>query len=163
LRSPFRMLDRPFKMALAFFRLFCRSASCSKTLLQFKILKVDFSRALTYPSACSKNKNLRHYQSSWKGKQMQEQLIPIISRILRGTFVPFLLAWGLPAIASAQENCQLPSPPRQAASDGNHGLFFFVYPRAVDGSYSGCQTMWDEKGVQVIVLTFEQGSVIKFE
>ena len=94
---------------------------------------------------------------------MQEKLMPIISRILRGTFVPFLLAWGLPAFASAQENCQLPSPPRQAASNGNHGLFFFVYPRAVDGSYSGCQALWDEKGVQVIVLTFEQGSVIKFE
>ena len=94
---------------------------------------------------------------------MKETLIPIVSRMLRGTFVLFLLAWGVPAFASVQENCQLPSPPRLAASDGNHGLYFFVYPRAVNESYSGCQTLWDEKGVQVIVLTFEQGSVIKFE
>jgi len=32
---------------------------CSKTSLQLKILEVDFSRALTYPSACSKNKSFR--------------------------------------------------------------------------------------------------------
>jgi hypothetical protein len=29
----------------------------SKTSLQLKILEVDFSRALTYPSVCSKNKS----------------------------------------------------------------------------------------------------------
>ena len=96
---------------------------------------------------------------------MQEKMKPVTHCVFRGTFVLglVLFAWGFPAFTSAQENCQLKIPPRQAASTGNHGLFYFVYPRAVNASYSGCQTMWDEKMNQVIVLTFEQGSVIKFE
>lgn len=96
---------------------------------------------------------------------MQEKLTPVKHCVFRGIFVLglVLFAWGLPALASAQENCQLTIPPRQAASTANHGFFYFVYPRAVDAAYSGCQTMWDEKGNQVIVLMFEQGSVIKFE
>jgi hypothetical protein len=87
----------------------------------------------------------------------------MMHRILKGTFVLFLVAWGLPALASAKENCQFTNPPRQAASTENLGLFYFVYPRAIDAAYSGCQTMWDEKGIKVIVLTFEQGLVIKVE
>jgi hypothetical protein len=96
---------------------------------------------------------------------MQEKMKPVMHCVFRGTFVLglVLFVWGFPAFASAQENCQLKIPPRQAASTGNHGLFYFVYPRAVNAAYSGCQTMWDEKGNQVIVLTYEQGSVIKFE
>jgi hypothetical protein len=94
---------------------------------------------------------------------MQEKLRLVINRVLGGTLVLFLFTWGFAELASAQENCQFKMPPRQAASTANHGLFYFIYPRAVSGSYSGCQTMWDEKGDQVIVLTFEQGSVVKFE
>jgi len=96
---------------------------------------------------------------------MEEKLKPVMHRVFMGTLVLglVLFAWGFPALASAQENCQLKIPPRQAASTGNHGLFYFVYPRVVNASYSGCQTMWDEKGTKVIVLTFEQGRVIKFE
>jgi len=94
---------------------------------------------------------------------MQEKMKPVMHCVFRGTFVLFLIAWGFPAFASSQENCQFKIPPRQAASTGNHGLFYFVFPRAVNAFYSGCQTMWDEKGHQLIVLTFEQGRVIKFE
>lgn len=96
---------------------------------------------------------------------MQEKLTPVKHCVFRGIFVLGLAlgAWGFPALSSAQENCQLTIPPRQAASTANHGLFYFVYPRVVNASYSGCQTMWDEKGTKVIVLTFEQGRVIKFE
>lgn len=94
---------------------------------------------------------------------MQEKLKPFTHCVLRGTFVLFLVAWGLPVLANSRENCQLTIPPRQAASTALHGYFFFVYPRAVDASYSGCQTMWDEKGTKVIVQTFEQGRVIRFE
>ena len=91
---------------------------------------------------------------------MQDKLRPVMHRVLTGTIVLFLVAWGFPALASAQENCQLTLPPRQAAIEGNHGFFFFVYPRSVNAAYSGCQTMWDEKGNQVFVLTFEQGRLI---
>jgi hypothetical protein len=94
---------------------------------------------------------------------MQETMKPVTHCALRGIFILFLFAWGFSALASAQENCQLKVPPLQAAATGNHGFFYFVYPRAVSAAYSGCQTMWDEKGNQVFVLTYEQGSVIKIE
>jgi len=94
---------------------------------------------------------------------VQEKLRHVMHPVLRGALVLFAVVCGFPALASAQENCQFKMPPRQAASTANHGLFYFVYPRAIDAAYSGCQTMWDEKGVKVIVLTFEQGRVIKFE
>ena len=41
----------------AFFRLPSRYGTGSKTSLQPMIREVDFSRALTYPSACFKNKS----------------------------------------------------------------------------------------------------------
>jgi len=97
--------------------------------------------------------------------RLQEKLTPVKHCVFRGIFVLGLAlgAWGFPALASAQENCQLKVPPRQAAVEANHGFFFFVHPRSLNATYSGCQIMWDEKGTQVFVLTFEQGSVIKFE
>jgi hypothetical protein len=94
---------------------------------------------------------------------MQETLRPVMHPILMGALILFLVAWGFPALASTRENCQLKMPPRQAAAEGNHGFFFFVYPRSVNADYSGCQTMWDEKGIQWFVLTFEQGNLIKYE
>ena len=96
---------------------------------------------------------------------MQEKMKPVMHCVFTGTFVLglVLFAWGFPAFASARENCQLKMPPRQAAVEANHGFFFFVHPRSLNVTYSGCQTMWDEKGNQWFVLTFEQGSVIKYE
>jgi hypothetical protein len=97
--------------------------------------------------------------------RMQEKMKPVMHCVFRGTFVLglVLFAWGFPAFASAQENCQLKIPPSQAAISANHGIYFFVYPRSVNAVYSGCQTMWDEKGNQWFVLMFEQGSLIKYE
>ena len=94
---------------------------------------------------------------------MQEKMRAVMHSVLRGTFVLFLFVWGFPPLASAQENCQLKMPPRQAAVEANHGFFFFVHPRSLNATYSGCQIMSDEKGNQGFVLTFEQGSLIKFE
>ncbi len=55
------------------------------------------------------------------------------------------------------DTCSLDGPPPDAAVSANHGSFFFVYPRTVARSYSGCQTMWDELGRKVFVFRFTEG------
>jgi hypothetical protein len=57
----------------------------------------------------------------------------------------------------ADNTCSPDGPPPDAAVSANHGSFFFVYPRAVSRSYSGCQTMWDELGRKIFVFRFTEG------
>lgn len=78
-------------------------------------------------------------------------------------FVSILLLCGCAASINAQESCDLKTPPRQAGVDKNHGSFFFIYPRTVSTSYSGCQIMWDEKGTKWFILTFEKGNLTTFD
>lgn len=70
---------------------------------------------------------------------------------------------GIPGIGK----CARELPIKDSATPGGkHWKPWIVLLRVSEGgsaSYSGCQTMWDEKGNQVFVLTFEQGNVIKFE
>ena len=84
-------------------------------------------------------------------------------RKFREALVLFVIALGIPAMTSAHEICRTKIPPRESAVSENHGFFFFVYPRTLDAAYSGCQTMWDEKGNPLFVLTFEKGSLTKYE
>jgi hypothetical protein len=67
------------------------------------------------------------------------------------------------AFASAPETCKLTAPPRQAISISNHGMFYFVYPRVLEPTFSGCQTIWDEKGRPWFVSTFKHGTLIRYE
>jgi hypothetical protein len=69
----------------------------------------------------------------------------------------FALALAISQSAVASDNCSLQQPPRDAAVNVNHGDFFFVYPRFVGVEYTGCQTMWDEKGNKVWIVTFDAG------
>jgi hypothetical protein len=39
------------------------------------------------------------------------------------------------------------------------GGYFFIFPRQVTGSYTGCQTMWDEHAATWLVLTFKDGDL----
>lgn len=64
--------------------------------------------------------------------------------------------------ANAQ-NCALEKPPHTAAVTGNHGRYYFTFPRIVSPGYTGCQSMWDEKGVKFWVLTFQDGKLKKSE
>jgi hypothetical protein len=66
--------------------------------------------------------------------------------------------------ASAEEGagCDLVRIPRSAAATEMHGEFFFVFPRQVSPSYTGCQTMWDEHGATWFVLTFKNGRLIRY-
>jgi len=62
----------------------------------------------------------------------------------------------------AGENCDFPKPPKASAINLNHGELFFVYPRDVASSYSGCQTMWDEHGQIWFVLRFDNGRLEEY-
>ena len=62
----------------------------------------------------------------------------------------------------AAESCALRGPPPDAGVTANHGSFFFVYPRAVGASYTGCQTMWDELGRRVFVFRFINGALKEY-
>jgi hypothetical protein len=42
-------------------------------------------------------------------------------------------------------------------------MFYFVYPRVLSSTFSGCQTMWDENGRPWMVFTFKHGKLIRFE
>lgn len=63
--------------------------------------------------------------------------------------------------ASANSNCSLNNPPKESAVNTNHGQFYFIYPRDLPPHYTGCQTMWDEKGRKVLLLEFEAGEPLK--
>jgi hypothetical protein len=57
-------------------------------------------------------------------------------------------------------NCDLAFPPREAGTNANHGVIYYVFPRKLDVEYSGCQTMWDEKGRKVWIVEFKEGDPI---
>ena len=66
----------------------------------------------------------------------------MMHRIL-GTFILFLVAWGLPVLASVQENCQLTIPPRQA---GQHCKPWIVLLRLPEGGKCILQRLSDHVG-----------------
>jgi len=74
---------------------------------------------------------------------------------MRSVFVS-VMVFPLCAIA-AGVNCDLRRPPPDAAVNVNHGQFLFIYPRSIAEGYTGCQTMWDERGRKYWVVEFESG------
>jgi hypothetical protein len=66
------------------------------------------------------------------------------------------------AFAAGQSSCQLDRPPRDAVAFSAHGLYFFVFPAALDAKYTGCQTTWEEHGKRVYVLEFKAGEPVHF-
>jgi hypothetical protein len=58
--------------------------------------------------------------------------------------------------------CSLKSAPMDAAVSENHGMYSFVYPRTLTPSFAGWQTMWDELGRKVFVLTFTDGELRQY-
>ena len=68
----------------------------------------------------------------------------------------FLLMLGLVQFAAlhaepipvSAPNCQVASPPTASGENANHGVLIKVFPRKsqVSNEYSGCQTMWIQKG-----------------
>jgi hypothetical protein len=79
-------------------------------------------------------------------------------------FVLIAIGWMalISAQASPQRNCSRTIPPLDAAVTETNGLFFYVFPRGIDKTYNGCQTMWDEKGKVWFTLTFHHGRIVKF-
>lgn len=70
---------------------------------------------------------------------------------------------GVVALTHAGNNCTLTAPPRAAAVSADHGALLFVFPRKVDVNYSGCQTMWNERGAILFVLTFDRGALTSYQ
>jgi hypothetical protein len=69
----------------------------------------------------------------------------------------------LASTAHSKESCALAAPPRAAAVNVAHGEFLFIYPRGIGENYSGCQTMWNQRGSAVFVLRFEQGMLASYQ
>lgn len=58
---------------------------------------------------------------------------------------------------SSNDSCRLPSPPKSAGVNSNHGMFFYIFPRNIDPKFTGCQTLWDEKGNKHWIAHYENG------
>jgi hypothetical protein len=80
--------------------------------------------------------------------------------LLRWSFA--LAAMLVAASAFAVDSCKLPRPPEESGIHKSDGLYYFVFPRVIAPSFTGCQTMWDEKGRKVFVLEFESGEPSRF-
>jgi len=86
--------------------------------------------------------------------------------MMKNRFTLMLLIFslfGLTLSACASENCALAAPPRAAGLNTTHGYFLFIFPRQINARYTGCQTMWDETGAPLIILKFEQGTLVSLQ
>ena len=82
--------------------------------------------------------------------------------------VVIALAIGCAAQTSQQnleqgKACGLTAPPKESAVSTNHGFYYFVFPRTLPMSYTGCQIMWGEDGRRVFLLRFTNGEMERFE
>jgi hypothetical protein len=62
----------------------------------------------------------------------------------------------------AADSCSLVKPPHDAAVSGNHGSYYFAYPRHVTATFTGCQMLWDELGRKVYVYRFRNGELVGY-
>lgn len=79
---------------------------------------------------------------------------------------PLLILYSLAGLAFptlAGQNCAFSAPPRAAAVNANHGSYLFIFPRQIASGYTGCQTMWDERGAPLMVLKFERGALVSYQ
>ena len=75
-----------------------------------------------------------------------------------------LLSLSLPkdASASPKMTCVPGTPPKSSGVTETDGQFFFVFPRGIVASFSGCQTMWNEKGEIIFMLKFQKGLLVQY-
>jgi hypothetical protein len=53
----------------------------------------------------------------------------------------------------AADSCSLVTPPHDAAVSGNHGSYYFAYPRHVTATFTGCQMCgmsWGGKSMSIV-------------
>ena len=93
---------------------------------------------------------------NWCVVKLMRPTAVLVSLIIAGTMAYHS------ASAEEDSNCDLVKIPKSAAATVDHGLFFFVFPRQVSHSYTGCQTMWDEGGAKWFVLTFKDGGLTNY-
>jgi hypothetical protein len=84
-------------------------------------------------------------------------------RKIQTLILTFLVILGMPwNRCFAVDSCSLEKPPLDAAVSGNHGSYFFVYPRHVSSGYTGCQAMWDELGRKIFEFRFLRGELQEY-
>lgn len=86
---------------------------------------------------------------------MKRRLVPLL--------FCFCSVFGFAVSAFADDTCTLTTPPRTAAVNADHGAYLFVFPRRLGADYTGCQTMWDEKGTPLMLLRFERGALVSYQ
>lgn len=85
--------------------------------------------------------------------QLQARKVKTLA-IALGQVVLVLVSSGC---AFAADTCNLTTPPKEAGVNINHGEFFFIYPGKLEPGFTGCQTMWDERGQKTWIGRYEKG------
>jgi hypothetical protein len=62
-----------------------------------------------------------------------------------------------PLARASEENCNLKAPPRASAISDVHGNFIFMHPRMIASGYTGCQTIWGERGEVFMTVRYAKG------
>lgn len=75
--------------------------------------------------------------------------------IVLGPATWMLASFGCAAVAA--DTCNFARPPKEAGLNVNHGEFFFIYPAKLEPGFTGCQTMWDERGQKTWVGHYDKG------
>lgn len=65
------------------------------------------------------------------------------------------------SMAGQDAHCAEVRPPEEAAVNLSHGTYLFVHPKTLGEAYSGCQTMWNEQGKIIFVLSFQSGKLMR--
>jgi hypothetical protein len=60
-------------------------------------------------------------------------------------------------VESQLQACALSKPPIESGWNESHGVYFFVYPRALSSDFTGCQNMWDQSGSRIMQLKIING------
>lgn len=94
---------------------------------------------------------------------MTNNLIFRISRIVVSVVVLSACASEVKAPTAGDSSCGLEVPPKSAGVSTNHGMYFFVFPRQIPPSYTGCQIQWGEDARRQRVLRFDEGQLKELE
>jgi hypothetical protein len=60
-------------------------------------------------------------------------------------------------VHAGDRNCDLVAPPKSAAINSVHGYFIFMFPRNIASNYTGCRTIWGEKGEVFMTVKYKSG------
>lgn len=78
--------------------------------------------------------------------------------LLRYFRLPLFCLMALSSLVHAGDrNCDLSAPPKSAAINSVHGYFIFMFPRNIASNYTGCRTIWGERGEVFMTVKYKNG------